>query len=100
MMLSWQRTTIGGETRPYDYVARDGDSPVGRIMKVEHGPAAGEWSWSVYAKAGWGREDLTIYGREDTKQAAADKVKAVYAACLARPTFPETTPETGGSSDR
>ncbi|MFA7504265.1 MAG: hypothetical protein WCZ28_06165 [Burkholderiaceae bacterium] len=99
MKLTWQHTLIGGETRPYDYCARDGGTQVGRIMKIEHGPAAGEWSWSMYAKAGWAREGLTTHGREDTKQAAADKVSAVYGACIACPTFPENDPENTGSSD-
>lgn len=100
MKLNWQHTVIGGETSRYDYCTWDGDTPVERITKIEHGPAAGDWSWSVYAKAAWGREDLTTHGRERTKQAAADKVKAVYAACLARPTFPENNLETTGASDR
>ena len=81
-LLTWRHTVIGGETRPYDYCATDGDVPVGRIMKIEHGPAAGEWSWSMYARVGWGKVGLTTYGREGTKQAAADRVAAVYAACF------------------
>lgn len=82
LRLTWQHTVIGGETRPSDYCATDGDVPVGRIMKIEHGPAAGEWSWSMYARVGWGKIWLTTHGRESTKQAAANKVAASYAACL------------------
>lgn len=81
MNLTWTHTVIGGETAPYDYSATDGDTPAGRITRVEHGPAAGEWSWSVYARAVVGR-DVVTHGREATKQGAADRVREVYVACL------------------
>ena len=84
MQLTWERTVIGGRTAPYDYSARDEDVLVGRVMRVEHGPGAGEWTWSMVARVGWGRTDLTTYGREASKQAAADKVRAVYEASLQR----------------
>ena len=82
MTLTWDHTVIGGRTAPYDYSARDGDVLVGRVMRVEHGPGAGEWSWSMVARVGWGRSDITTHGREATKQAAADRVRVVYESCL------------------
>jgi len=81
--ITWAHTVIGGETAPYDYCAKDGDTPVGRITRVEHGPAAGEWQWSMYGRIGWGL-DVTTYGREATKQQAADRVREVYEACRSR----------------
>ena len=82
MQLTWEHTVIGGQTAPYDYTARDGDVLVGRVMRVEHGPGAGEWMWSMVARVGWGRSDITTHGREATKQAAADLVREVYESCL------------------
>lgn len=84
--LVWQWTVIGGESKPYDYTARDGDTPVGRIIRVDYGPGIGRWRWSMYHPAGLGRPGFSpCTGVVDSKQEAADKVRECYWAALALP---------------
>jgi hypothetical protein len=38
--LTWARTVIGGQTKPHDFAAQNGDEHVGRILCIEAGPRA------------------------------------------------------------
>ena len=50
MKLTWQRTEIAGQTKPYDFAAVDGEVKVGRIYRdsgTVH--AAPGWFWAMGA---------------------------------------------------
>ena len=94
MPLTWERTVIGGRITRYDYTARDGDVLVGRVTKIEHGPGAGEWSWSMVARFGWGRTDLTTYPAGAQQKAAAVKVKKHASQEGESPRMPQYTTST------
>ena len=50
MKLSWERTIIGGQTKPYDFAARDGANGVGRIYRHETSALnRGNWYWTMNA---------------------------------------------------
>ena len=48
MKITWERTVIGGQTTTYDFHASVGGVSIGRIIRVNHGPSKGRWTYSYY----------------------------------------------------
>ena len=46
--LTWERTLIGGRTKPYDFAGKDGDVGVGRIYRHDTSGRAHRWYWAMY----------------------------------------------------
>lgn len=86
MKVTWERTVIGGQTAPGDFLARDETGrAVGRIYPQMGGHHAGEWFWCFNAfgsDINW--PNYPAIGTEPTKQAAADRVKRVFKMCRKR----------------
>lgn len=68
--LAWGRTVIGGKAVHFDFEGRFQKTGVGRIMKEQHGPSAGTWTWSCY--------DGGARGRVDTKVEAVAALEVAY----------------------
>jgi hypothetical protein len=77
---------IGRKTKPYDFVARDGEWKVGRIYRREGTVRSSpEWCWAMTAVGSEiNRTDLICSGTVASKQAAAFMVESVYVRCLKR----------------
>ena len=82
--IKWAKARIGGETHPNDFVATDDQGrKVGRIYLMQHGPQGDRWFWVMQGEPpAFDRNRATCVGYADGKQAAADEVRRVYAACL------------------
>ena len=88
--ITWELTVIAGDTGHEDFTARDETGrAVGRVYRQGGGQDAGRWFWTMN---GTGpdilRPEYPLTGTEESKRAAADKVRAVFARCL--------RPSTGG----
>jgi hypothetical protein len=80
MNVTWERTVIGGQTAPEDYLARD---ETGRSIGRVYGHHMSGWFWCFNAfgpDIKW--PAYPAIGTEPTKQAAADQVKRVFEMCL------------------
>jgi hypothetical protein len=86
MKVTWERTVIAGKTGHEDFAARDETGrQVGRVYRQIGGHDAGDWFWCMNAMGpdiNWPKYPAT--GTEPGKQAAADRVKRVFEACLRR----------------
>ena len=84
MKLTWARTKIGGQTKPYDFAAYDGVTNVGRIYRHDTSERQrGNWYWSMYAFGrSVDRDGVTCTGIASSKPEAAQMVERTYAACL------------------
>ena len=47
MQLKWERTVIGGQTRPGDFIAYTDWGDFCRILRSDFGPDAGTWKWAL-----------------------------------------------------
>lgn len=81
LALDWERTVIGGETAPRDFLARYEGASVGRIYFV-HGSSTtpGHWSWTVNATIG--NRGASRTGKASTKEEAAIAVEVGFTAFL------------------
>ena len=91
MKLTWSRTVIGKHTKPYDFAARDGDEPVGRIYRhTTHGGPA-NWFWAMQASGpGINRHGIQCQGLVETKAEAVRLVEETYYRCLRDPKSPSS----------
>ena len=90
MKLSWERTLIAGQTKPYDFTAKDGARPVGRIYRHDTSvPNRGHWYWTMYAVGqGIDRGGVNCTGMVSSKTEAAQLVERTYAVCLEKGSTP------------
>lgn len=91
MKITWERTVIGGETATGDFVAVIEGEIAGRIYPYLVGPKKGYY-WTFQLGHGHFRKS-NLSGIVDTKQEAADKVKAEFARWIEYPH------EQGGGKD-
>jgi hypothetical protein len=81
--LAWERTWIGGKTRPNDFAARDGSELVGRIFRHRTGRIKGTWRWTMTAMGE--RIDRSLApactGYAETEDDAVMLVEETYALC-------------------
>lgn len=92
MKIVWERTVIGGETAPGDFVAKVEGQTVGRIQPHISGHRRDHFEWSFQL----GHSDFRkgeLNGVVPTKQEAVAHVKAEFARWLE---YPE---EKGGGKD-
>ena len=75
---------IAGKPQPYDFEARDGDQPVGRIFKHRAGPLEGKWRWSMIAIGRHLRRPPDCHGNASTKAEAVVLVTECYTVALGR----------------
>jgi hypothetical protein len=80
-----QHPTVGWPVTNDDLVVLHGkDGPVvGRIMRLDGGPQHDRWSWSItklYVPPG----TMTLYGTEETRDAAMAAFGERFRECLAR----------------
>lgn len=47
MQLKWERTVIGGQPRPGDFIAYTDWGDFCRILRSDFGPDAGTWKWAL-----------------------------------------------------
>jgi hypothetical protein len=83
MKLTWSRTVIGGQTKPYDFAARHGDEHVGRIFRYQAGPRTGNWRWTMVAFGPHLSPPVDCHGTVASKDKAAALVAECYAFALA-----------------
>jgi hypothetical protein len=79
MKATWERTVIGGQTAPEDYLARD---ETGRSIDRVYRHHMSGWFWCMNAfgpDIKW--PEYPAIGVETTKQEAADRVKQVFEQC-------------------
>lgn len=81
--LAWGRTVVGGRTAPYDFEASFMGKDVGRIMKNEHGPVAGTWSWSMYYHDPLLMRQNGNRGRADSKDGAMAEIEREFTRFIA-----------------
>ena len=82
MKLTWSRTVIGKQTKPYDFAARDGAEPVGRIYKHETSGGPPRWFWAMQASGpGINRHGIQCSGLVETKADAVRLVEEAYDRC-------------------
>lgn len=92
MTLAWSRTWPDRNVR-YDYLARDGETQVGRIYRIGGGPADAHWFWTAHGVQNLGGVPGPFSGEEPTKQAAADQVRRKWEQWLARQAETRKAPE-------
>jgi hypothetical protein len=84
MKLTWSRTVIGKQTKPYDFAARDGDEPVGRIYRHDTHGGQPNWFWAMNASGpGINRHGILCNGLVETKAEAVRLVEETYERCQA-----------------
>ena len=83
MKLSWERTVIGGQIKPYDFTAMDGGKNVGRIYRPETSQhRAGHWWWAMNAFGqGINRHGIQCTGIVPLKAEAVRLVEETYQRC-------------------
>jgi hypothetical protein len=82
LRLVWARTVIGGETGQYDFSARYREEIVGRIYRYNHGPAQGQWFWTMNAIGGY-RSRYDVTGMAKSKDEAVFRTERAYVQHLA-----------------
>ncbi|MEI4482255.1 MULTISPECIES: hypothetical protein [unclassified Phyllobacterium] len=90
--ITWERTVIGGETAPGDFIAIVEGETIGRIFPHISGWRKDAWEWSFQLGHGEFRK-AQLRGIEDSKQGAANQVKEAFARWIE---YPE---EKGGGKD-
>jgi hypothetical protein len=81
MKLTWQRTVIGGQIKPYDFAAHDGDVKVGRIYKHDTHGGAANWFWTMNAVGPNIVRSRNCSGTVPTKAEAVRLVEQTYRRC-------------------
>ncbi len=66
-----------------DYVACDGDEPIGRVYRIGHGPNAKRWMWAVTAVAPDPHLPTPVWGIADKRSEAHQRVAEVYQHLIA-----------------
>lgn len=81
LTIVWQRTVIGGETAPCDFVATLGGKAVGRIFRIPHHPNKGCWQWSLTLSVPWVQYSAISPhgGMTQTKAEAVEEIRQVVA---------------------
>lgn len=75
MPLTWSHTLEPGP----DFVARDGDQPIGRIRKHEFGTMQGRWLWAANGiQMDPGPLGFQLYGEVETKGEAVEAVQSTW----------------------
>lgn len=88
--LEWRKTVIGGDTIAYDFIASYQGINVGRIRRENAGPQKGLWAYHFQLGSDDRFFSADMNGMEETKQAAADRIKQWMQIYL------DTDPEKGG----
>jgi len=81
--IIWKPTAIGGEELRYDFCATAEGVLIGRIVKIDHGPSKGEWTWSCML--GHSEFAKGNSSKAASKQQAADEVRAWFGRYLVTP---------------
>ena len=82
MKLTWQRTVIAKQAKPYDFVAVDGEVKVGRIYKHDTHGGPANWFWAMNAsRPGINRDGINCSGHALTKADAVRLVEETYLRC-------------------
>ena len=76
MQLLWKRTVIGGQVRPFDFLAYCELGTFARIEQNRFGPSAGVWNW--YLTQPINPFSGLPYGSADSKQEAVDMVVRIF----------------------
>ena len=82
MKLTWQRTVIGGQTKPSDFSAHDAGKHVGRICCHDTGVERDLWFWTMNAFGpSIDRSGVNCNGIVETKAKAVRLVEETYRRC-------------------
>lgn len=84
MKITWEKTVIGGQTAPGDWIAQVEGQTIGRIFPHVSGSRKNAWEWSFQLGHGEFRKS-ELHGITDTMQEGADKVKAAFARWIEYP---------------
>ena len=86
MKLTWGRTLIGGQTKPYDFAAKDSDAASAASIGTIPAARAHRWYWAMNAFGpDIDRRGVTCSGLVESKAVAVRTVEETYAVCLERP---------------
>lgn len=79
MSITWEWTWPDRSDRPHDFAAVADGVRIGRVHRV-HMAVGYAYAWAAYGiTASAGAVGCALSGHEETKQGAADRVKAAWA---------------------
>lgn len=79
---TWQRTDFGYGPLHADFCATILGEGIGRIMKLQHGPSQGAWTWAMNAHRNIDAFKMALNGHSGSKQEAARMVEWAYTQCV------------------
>ena len=79
--LQWSRTVIGGQMKPYDFAAVDGEVKVGRIYRHDTHGGPANWFWAMNASGPEIDRAGNRSGTVATKVEAVRLVEETYPRC-------------------